>query len=154
MPLTTALFHRRQARRVVAASVVAVAALGLTATAGNAAPVTGHTPAAATAHQAPAVQKGVSGTWLGTLEYLTQEKLIVAPKSGLAQAFYVGPQTKVLGAAGICAANGNVTVDDQGYGTSPCTHAQLEKAAKMNAIEVRVTVKDGIATAIVEHYHS
>ncbi|AZS69805.1 hypothetical protein DDE74_01400 [Streptomyces lydicus] len=46
---------------------------------------------------------------------------------------YVGSQTKALGAAGICASNGNVTADGNGYGTSPYSEAQLEKAAKMNA---------------------
>ncbi|MGY5127230.1 hypothetical protein [Streptomyces nigrescens] len=98
--------------------------------------------------------KGVNGTLNGVLKYLAPGKLTVAPASGTEQAFYVGSQTKTLGAAGICASNGNVTADSNGYGTSPCTEAQLEKAAKMNSIEVRVTVEGGVATKIVEHYRS
>ncbi|UQA91491.1 hypothetical protein [Streptomyces halobius] len=97
--------------------------------------------------------KGVNGTFNGVLNYLAPGKLTVSPKSGAEQAFFVSEETKTLGAAGICASNGNVTVDDNGYGTSPCTEAQLEKAAKMNSVEVRVTLQGGIATKIVEHYH-
>jgi hypothetical protein len=97
--------------------------------------------------------KGVRGTWEGVLSYLAPGKLTVTPASGTEQAFFVGPQTRTLGAAGICAANGNVTVDSHGYGTSPCTEAQLEKASKMSAMRVRVTVRDGVATEIAERYH-
>ncbi|MGW7486492.1 hypothetical protein [Streptomyces sp. NPDC054786] len=97
--------------------------------------------------------KGVSGTWNGVLKYLAPGKLTVAPASGAEQGFFVDSQTKALGAAAMCASNGNVTMDDSGYGTSPCTAAQLEKAAKMNSLDVRVTVEDGVATKIVEHYH-
>ncbi|MFE7666352.1 hypothetical protein [Streptomyces celluloflavus] len=97
--------------------------------------------------------KGVVGTWEGILNYLAPGKLTVTPSSGPEQAFFIGPQTKTLGAAGICASNGNVTVDSHGYGTSPCTEAQLEKASKMDAIRVRVTVRDGLATEIAERYH-
>ncbi|MEV0375573.1 hypothetical protein AB0I10_38490 [Streptomyces sp. NPDC050636] len=96
--------------------------------------------------------KGVNGTFNGVLNYLAPGKLTVSPKSGTEQAFFVSTQTKTLGAAGICASNGNVTADDSGYGTSPCTESQLEKAAKMNSIEVRVTLQGGVATKIVEHY--
>lgn len=97
--------------------------------------------------------KGVSGTFNGVLNYLAPGKLTVTPKSGTEQAFFVSTQTKTLGAAAICASNGNVTADDSGYGTSPCTESQLEKAAKMNSIEVRVTLQGGIATKIAERYH-
>ncbi|TJZ59179.1 hypothetical protein FCH28_03520 [Streptomyces piniterrae] len=97
--------------------------------------------------------KGVSGTFNGTLNYLAPGKLTVRPKSGTEQAFFVSTQTKTLGAAGICSSKGNVTADGSGYGTSPCTEAQLEKAAKMNSIEVRVTLQSGVATKIVERYH-
>ncbi|MCL7490286.1 MULTISPECIES: hypothetical protein [Streptomyces] len=97
--------------------------------------------------------KGVSGTWNGVLKYLAPGKMTVAPDSGPEQGFFVGSQTKSLGAAAMCASNGNVTMDESGYGTSPCTEAQLEEAAKMNSLDVRVTVEGGVATKIVEHYH-
>ncbi|MFI1303080.1 hypothetical protein [Streptomyces sioyaensis] len=96
--------------------------------------------------------KGGNGTWTGVLKYLAPGKLTVTPASGTEQAFFVGAGTKTLGAAVICASDGNVTVDSSGYGTSSCTEAQLEKAAKMNSVEVRVTVEGGVATRIAEHY--
>ena len=95
----------------------------------------------------------MSGTWNGVLKYLAPGKMTVAPDSGAEQGFFVGSQTKSLGAAAMCTSNGNVTMDESGYGTSPCTEAQLEEAAKMNSLEVRVTVEGGVATKIVEHYH-
>ncbi|MEX2969909.1 hypothetical protein [Streptomyces sp. C184] len=97
--------------------------------------------------------KGGNGTWTGVLKYLAPGKLTVTPASGTEQAFFVGSGTKTLGAATICASNGNVTVDSSGYGTSPCTEEQLEKAAKMDSVEVRVTAEGGVATRIAEHYH-
>lgn len=97
--------------------------------------------------------KGTNGTWTGVLAYLAPGKLTVTPESGTEQAFFVGSGTTTLGAATICASNGNVTMDSSGYGTSPCTAAQLEKAAKMQSVEVRVTVEGGVATRIAEHYH-
>ncbi|MFJ5797719.1 hypothetical protein [Streptomyces decoyicus] len=97
--------------------------------------------------------KGVSGTWNGVLKYLAPGKMTVAPDSGPEQGFFVDSQTKSLGAAAMCASNGNVTMDESGYGTSPCTEAQLEEAAKMNSLEVRVTLEGGVATKVVEHYH-
>ncbi|WP_433854455.1 hypothetical protein [Streptomyces kronopolitis] len=97
--------------------------------------------------------KGVNGTWTGVLAYLAPGKLTVTPDSGTEQAFYVGSGTTALGAATICASNDNVTIDSGGYGTSPCTTAQLEAAAKMGSVEVRATVEDGVATRIAEHYH-
>ncbi|MFI9079754.1 hypothetical protein ACIGW8_25340 [Streptomyces sioyaensis] len=96
--------------------------------------------------------KGGNGTWTGVLKYLAPGKLTVTPASGTEQAFFVGSGTKTLGAATICASNGNVTVDSSGYGTSPCTEEQLEKAAKRDSVEVRVTVEGGVATRIAEHY--
>ncbi|GAO08092.1 hypothetical protein TPA0598_03_05530 [Streptomyces lydicamycinicus] len=98
--------------------------------------------------------KGVNATVNGVLKYLAPGKLTVTPDAGTEQAFFIGPQTKTLGAAAICASNGNVTIDSSSYGTSPCTEAQLEKAAKMSSIEVKVTIKGGVATKIVEHYRS
>lgn len=81
----------------------------------------------------------MNGTLNGVLKHLAPGKLTVAPASGTDQAYYVGTQTKAIGAAGNCASNGNVTADRNGYGTSPCTEAQLEKAAKMKSVEVRGT---------------
>ncbi|MFK0263891.1 hypothetical protein ACIQU1_21515 [Streptomyces angustmyceticus] len=96
----------------------------------------------------------VSGTWDGVLKYLTPGRMIVAPDSGAEQRFSIGPQTKALGAAAMCGApDGNVTMDENGYGTSPCTESQLDDAARTNAVNVRVTVEDGVATTIAEHYH-
>ncbi|MFH8986059.1 hypothetical protein [Streptomyces varsoviensis] len=97
--------------------------------------------------------EGVAGTWVGVLKYLAPGKLTVTPEDGMEQAFFVAKDTKVLGAAAICASNGNVTVDGTGYGTSTCTDAQLEKAAKMGSLTVRVTLQDGVATKVVEKYH-
>ncbi|MGY5135007.1 hypothetical protein ACWGJW_21870 [Streptomyces nigrescens] len=81
----------------------------------------------------------MNGTLNGVLKHLAPGKLTVAPASGTDQAYYVGTQTKAIGAAGNCASNGNVNADINGYGTSPCTEAQLEKAAKMKSVEVRGT---------------
>ncbi|MEU6328591.1 hypothetical protein ABZ851_15145 [Streptomyces sp. NPDC047049] len=98
--------------------------------------------------------KGVSGTWNGVLKYLTPGKMIVAPDSGAEQRFAIGPQTKALGAAAMCGGpDGDVTMDKDGYGTSPCTESQLDEAARMNSLNVRVTVEDGVATKVAEHYH-
>ncbi|MFE7118049.1 hypothetical protein ACFU99_21795 [Streptomyces sp. NPDC057654] len=155
----TSSYGRHQVRRAVVASVLAAAAIGLTATVSDAAPAQGSssTAAAETHHVSTADTgaKGVSGTWRGTLKYLAPGKVTVAPKSGgMEQAFYVGPHTKVLGAAAICGgADGTVTIDSKGYGTKPCTLKQLTKAAKTNAVEVRAIVKNGVATTIAEHYH-
>ncbi|MEV0260313.1 hypothetical protein AB0I49_03065 [Streptomyces sp. NPDC050617] len=153
----TSSYGRHQVRRAVVASVIAAAAIGLTATVSDAAPAHGSTATAEAHHAstADAGAKGVNGTWRGTLKYLAPGKVTVAPKSGgMEQAFYVGPHTKVLGAAAICGgADGTVTIDSKGYGTKPCTLKQLTKAAKTNAVEVRATVKNGAATTIAEHYH-
>ncbi|MCB5907646.1 hypothetical protein [Streptomyces pinistramenti] len=138
----------RRAGRLATASLLAVAAVGLTAAVSNAATA----PATPAAHTS-AVAHGVSGTWHGTLKYLAPGKMTVAPKSGAEQGFYVGPHTKVLGAAAICSSDGSVTIDKQGYGTSKCTEAQLTKAAKTNSVRIRVTVKNGVATTVAEHYH-
>ncbi len=154
MPFTNA-YGRHQVRRAVVASVLAAAAIGLTATVSDAAPAQGRTAAAEAHHVSEVSAKGVNGTWRGTLTYLAPGKLTVIPKSGgMEQAFSVGPHTKVLGAAAICGgADGTVTIDGKGYGTKPCTLKQLTKAAKTEAVEVRATLKNGVATTIAEHYH-
>ncbi|WP_260640471.1 hypothetical protein [Streptomyces angustmyceticus] len=96
----------------------------------------------------------VSGTWNGVLKYLAPGKMTVAPDSGAEQGFDIGPDTKVLGAAALCGdPDGNVTMDDNGYGTTPCTESQLDEAARTNAVSIRVTVVDGVATEVAEHYH-
>ncbi|MEV0261765.1 hypothetical protein AB0I49_10515 [Streptomyces sp. NPDC050617] len=194
----------RRTRRVAAASLIAVAALSLTACQddgkGNAAPPAGTSAATGSSgsgsggsegtgkgpsggsgssgsaggdkqgagsgqgsHAGAGVNggvvgsgedgKGVDGTWVGVLKYLAPGKLTVTPEDGMEQAFSVRSDTKVLGAAAICASNGNVTVDGTGYGTSKCTGAQLEKAAKMGSLTVRVTLQSGVATKVVEKYH-
>lgn len=70
------------------------------------------------------------------------------------QAFHVLDSTKVLGAAALCGApDGRVQMDGSGYGTLPCTLADLRKAAKLGNVTVRVTVDHGAATKIAELYH-
>ncbi|MFF8790475.1 hypothetical protein [Streptomyces sp. NPDC015125] len=102
----------------------------------------------------PAGRKGVSGTWAGRLNWLTEDKLTVAPESGAEQAFHVRDSTKVLGAAALCEApDGRVHTDAADYGTTPCTLDDLRKAARRGNIDVRVTVTGGAATKIAERYH-
>ncbi|WP_051818009.1 hypothetical protein [Streptomyces sp. NRRL S-1813] len=102
---------------------------------------------------ASAGRKGVNGTWVGKLNWLTEYKLSVAPESGPEQAFHLLDSTKVLGAAALCEApDGRVHLDSSGYGTAPCTLDDARKAAKLGSVDVRVTVKDGVATKIAEHY--
>ncbi|MGY5134297.1 hypothetical protein ACWGJW_18100 [Streptomyces nigrescens] len=99
-------------------------------------------------------RQGVSGTWVGTLKWLTDYKLTVAPKSGMEQAFHLLDNTKVLGAAALCGdPDGRVQLDGSGYGTRPCTLADLRKAAKLGNVTVRVTVDHGAAAKIAELYH-
>ncbi|MFJ9470503.1 hypothetical protein [Streptomyces caniferus] len=103
---------------------------------------------------APAGLKGVSGSWVGRLKWLTEDKLTVAPENGPEQAFYIADSTKALGAAALCAApDGRVHTDGAGYGTTSCTLADLRKAARMGNIDVRVTVQSGAAVKIAERYH-
>ncbi|MFB6442000.1 hypothetical protein ACFCVY_35395 [Streptomyces sp. NPDC056411] len=103
---------------------------------------------------ASAGRKGATGTWTGTLKWLTEDKLTVVPKTGMEQAFYLTGSTKALGAATICEApDGRVHMDSSGYGTTSCTLADLRKAARLGSVEVRVTLDDGAATKVAEHYH-
>ncbi|MGW7572435.1 hypothetical protein [Streptomyces sp. NPDC054765] len=193
MPLATTTLRR--GRRLAVASVVAAAALSLTAcqdggdkasaapsgagsstessatggqTGGNTGSATGKgtsrtgtnggqvstTGGAGGQGGASAGRKGVSGTWAGRLNWLTEDKLTVAQDSGMEQAFFILNSTKVLGAAALCEApDGRVHLDSSGYGTTPCTLADLRKAARTGSVDVRVTVEHGAATKIVEHYH-
>ncbi|KOT85377.1 hypothetical protein ADK70_21415 [Streptomyces rimosus subsp. pseudoverticillatus] len=99
-------------------------------------------------------RKGANVTLNGTLKYLAPGKYTVAPESGMEQAFFVATDTRILGATTICGGpDGRVTIDKSSYGTTTCTTDDLEKAAKMNTVKVRVTVKKGIATQVVERYH-
>ncbi|MEU5209554.1 hypothetical protein [Streptomyces sp. NPDC020742] len=103
---------------------------------------------------ASAGRKGATGTWTGTLKWLTEDKLTVVPKTGMEQAFYLTGSTKALSAATICEApDGRVHMDSSGYGTTSCTLADLRKAARLGSVEVRVTLDDGAATKVAEHYH-
>ncbi|WP_185842383.1 hypothetical protein [Streptomyces sp. WAC 06725] len=98
--------------------------------------------------------KGANVTLNGTLKYLAPGKYTVAPESGMEQAFFVATDTRILGATTICGGpDGRVTIDKSSHGTTTCTTDDLEKAAKMNTVKVRVTVKKGIATQVVERYH-
>ncbi|KWT58570.1 hypothetical protein ADL21_28565 [Streptomyces albus subsp. albus] len=99
-------------------------------------------------------RKGGNVTLNGTLKYLAPGKYTVAPESGMEQAFFVATDTRILGATTICGGpDGRVTIDKSSYGTTTCTTDDLEKAAKMNTVKVRVTVRKGIATQVVERYH-
>ncbi|MFI7095050.1 hypothetical protein [Streptomyces lydicus] len=103
---------------------------------------------------ASAGNKGVGGTWVGKLKWLTDDKLTVAPKNGMEQAFYLNDSTKALGAAALCEApDGRVHLDASGYGTTSCSLADLRKAARLGYVDVRVTVVNGVATKVAEHYH-
>ncbi|WP_030675151.1 hypothetical protein [Streptomyces rimosus] len=98
--------------------------------------------------------KGGNVTVNGTLKYLAPGKYTVAPESGMEQAFFTATDTRILGATTICGGpDGTVTIDKGSYGTTSCTEEQLEKAAKRNTVKVRVTVRKGIATQVVERYH-
>lgn len=104
-----------------------------------------------------AADAGNERTIVGRLEYLAPGKLIVKPEDGgMDQAFLVANATRILGAAAICSADdGSVSLGEDGYGTSKCTVDQLEKAAKTNAVTVRVTMdsKSGGADTVEEKYH-
>ncbi|MEW1754547.1 hypothetical protein [Streptomyces angustmyceticus] len=103
---------------------------------------------------APAGLKGVSGSWVGKLKWLTEDKLSVAPDYGPEQAFYIAGSTRALGAAALCEApDGRVHTDGPGYGTTACTLGDLRKAARMGTVDVRVTVQGGVAAKIAERYH-
>ncbi|MFH8683949.1 hypothetical protein [Streptomyces lydicus] len=184
MPLATATLRRT--RRLAVASLLAAAALPLTACQGGGDPAPAASSAAAgdpTAADggsdgapgkgatrtgagqtsaaggsgardgASAGNKGVDGTWAGTLRWLSEDQLTVAPEGGTEQAFHLTDSTKALGAAALCEApDGRVHTDGSGYGTTSCSLADLRKAARLGTVEVRVTVKHGTATKIAEHY--
>lgn len=95
---------------------------------------------------------------VGTLKYLAPGKLTVTPEGGgTEQAFLISNATQILGAAAICSDDdgGGASIGDDGYGTSKCTVAELEKAAKRNYVTVRVTMdtKSGGAETVEEKYH-
>ncbi|MEU3709202.1 hypothetical protein [Streptomyces catenulae] len=96
-------------------------------------------------------------TLVGKLSYLAPGKLIVKPESGgMDQAFLVANATKILGAAAICGdSEGNVAIDNEGFGTRRCTVDQLETAAKTDSVTVRVTMDTGSggAEVVAEKYH-
>lgn len=95
---------------------------------------------------------------VGTLKYLAPGKLTVTPEEGgTEQAFLISNATKILGAAAICSddENGGASIGDDGYGTAKCTVEELEKSAKTNSVDVRVTMntKSGGAETVEEKYH-
>ncbi|MDT0458116.1 hypothetical protein RM550_20645 [Streptomyces sp. DSM 41527] len=163
----------RRGRRLAVASLIAAAALSLTACQNgddkaSAAPsaAKGASHPSATGGQGSATGgsggqggasvggKGVSGTWAGKLKWLTEDKLTVAPDSGAEQAFHLLDSTKVLAAAALCEApDGRVHTDASGYGTTHCTLDDARKAARTGNVDVRVTVTNGAATKIAELYH-
>ncbi|MFH8346058.1 hypothetical protein [Streptomyces sp. NPDC018045] len=100
-------------------------------------------------------RKGVDVTLVvGTLKYLFPGKLTVTPESGPEQVFFAANDTKVLGATTLCGGpDGQVTITDGSYGTTTCTTGQLDKAAKLNAVQVRATIHQGIATEVEERHH-
>ncbi|WP_260639225.1 hypothetical protein [Streptomyces angustmyceticus] len=184
LPTTTL----RRGRRVAAASLVAAAALSLTACQSGDGKASG-APSASSGQEAPggaaaramsggstaggqaggdsptgtgrsapggapADLSGVSGSWVGRLKWLTEDKLSVAPDYGPEQAFHIAGSTRALGAAALCEApDGRVHTDGPGYGTTVCTLDDLRKAARMGTVDVRVTVQGGVAAKIAERYH-
>ncbi|WP_336052033.1 hypothetical protein [Streptomyces sp. CA2R101] len=163
----------RRGRRLAVTSLIAAAALSLTAcqngddtasaapsaaksashpsTTGGQSSATGGSGAQG---GASAGRKGVSGTWTGKLKWLTEDKLTVAPDSGPEQAFHLLDNTEVRAAAALCEApDGRVHTDAAGYGTTHCTLDDARKAARMGNVDVRVTVTHGTATKIAERYH-
>ncbi|MEK8171374.1 hypothetical protein NKH77_23735 [Streptomyces sp. M19] len=91
------------------------------------------------------------------MDYLAPGKLIVEPDDGsMDQAFMVSNATRVLGAAAICGGpDGEVTIGDDGYGTTKCTTEELEDVAKNSSVTVRVNIdrKTGAADTVEEKYH-
>ncbi|MEU6115419.1 hypothetical protein ABZ840_12950 [Streptomyces sp. NPDC047117] len=180
---TTNRFRGRAGRRLAAAVAVAAAlGLGVTACGQGDDAAAGTTGSSASAqHDGGSANKGSSGSAAdigsktapeggglanagnhkiveGKLEYMAPGKLIVKRQDGgMDQAFFVANATKILGAASICSddPDGGVTIGDDGYGTSECTVEQLEKAAKTEAVTVRVTMstKSGAAETVEEKYH-
>ncbi|GGX59693.1 hypothetical protein GCM10010358_12730 [Streptomyces minutiscleroticus] len=87
--------------------------------------------------------KGVSGTWLGTVSYLAPGKYTVSDLKDTEQQFWLGEDTEIWGAGGICG-------DADGQAAQACTEAELETAAKAGTLAAEVRISDGIATRITE----
>ncbi|WP_143179824.1 hypothetical protein [Streptomyces yunnanensis] len=156
----------RQVRRIASISIAAVAAVGLTATAGHAASQSAsHSTRHPTAAHAPidACRKGgdggiFTGPVEGVLKYkagkLTVTEKIDGSKDDPHTEEYqlcLSAHTKVFGALRIGDAH-RLTVNKEGYGTTPRTLTQLKKAAKRGDVIVRADIKDNVAIKIWEHY--
>ncbi|ANZ15390.1 hypothetical protein SNOUR_10375 [Streptomyces noursei ATCC 11455] len=169
MPSVNTDGKRRQARRIVStslAAVAAVAAVGLTATAGHAAsqssnqsaehPAAGHSSVDPCRNGNKRVL--FTGPVEGVLKYRAG-KLTVTEKIDGSKDFphtevselCLTKQTKVFGALRIGDGH-HLTVNKEGYGTAPRTLTQLKKAAKRGDVVVRADIKDNAAIKIWEHY--
>ncbi|MEU9051341.1 hypothetical protein AB0D37_13135 [Streptomyces sp. NPDC048384] len=90
--------------------------------------------------------KGVSGSFTdGEVTYLAPGKYIVSVPGKGDQQFLVADDTEVYGAGTICGEAG-AKVD------APCTLDQLEAAAKKDAVNADVKMKNGIATLVTERH--
>ncbi|WP_159031023.1 hypothetical protein [Streptomyces sp. 769] len=156
----------RQVRRIASISIAAVAAVGLTATTGHAASQSAsHSTGHPTAAHSPidACRKGgdggiFTGPVEGVLKYkagkLTVTEKIDGSKDAPRTEEYqlcLSAHTKVFGALRIGDAH-HLTVNKEGYGTTPRTLTQLKKAAKRGNVIVRADIKDNVAIKIWEHY--
>ncbi|WP_329138353.1 hypothetical protein OG552_30460 [Streptomyces sp. NBC_01476] len=118
---------------------------------------TGYCPPVSASAGNGVANAGDQRTVVGRLDYLVPGKLIVKPQDGgTGQEFSITNATQVLGAAAICSDDpGSVSMGGDGYGTSKCTLAELETAARTGSVTVRVTMnsKSGSAETVEEKYH-
>ncbi|MCX4993638.1 DUF4232 domain-containing protein [Streptomyces sp. NBC_00568] len=80
--------------------------------------------------------RSTDGTFSGTLSYWAPGKLRVGKR-----AFWVAEDTAIQNSGGLC-----------GNGSSPkiCTADELDAAAKKKSVKVKVTIKSGIATTVID----
>ncbi|AXK35806.1 hypothetical protein DVA86_27425 [Streptomyces armeniacus] len=86
--------------------------------------------------------KGVSGTWFGTVSYLAPGKYTVSDMKGKEQAFFTSTTTNIQGAGEICG-------DENGQAATKCSETELEAAAK-KGVSAKVQIKDGTAVSVIE----
>ncbi|WP_210592151.1 hypothetical protein [Streptomyces sp. GESEQ-35] len=88
--------------------------------------------------------KGVSGTWFGTVSYLAPGKYTVSDMKDTEQAFFTSTDTNIQGAGKICG-------DAEGQAATPCSEKQLEAAAK-KGVSATVKIENGTAVSIFEDH--
>ncbi|WP_438486114.1 hypothetical protein [Streptomyces sp. S186] len=154
---------RRQVRRIVSTSIAAVAAVGLTATAGHAASQSSsHSAGGPAVSSVDACRKSskvlFSGPVEGVLKYKAGKLTVTEKIDGSKDVPHtevselcLTKQTKVFGALHIGDGH-RLTVNKKGYGTAPRTLTQLKEAAKRGDVVVRADIKDNATIKIWEHY--